>query len=42
LQATPVKGKDPKATAGIMHEVEERQHISNSNFHPIDGDFFWG
>ena len=25
-----------------MHEAEERQHINNSNFHPLDGDSFRG
>ena len=25
-----------------MHEAEERQHINNSNYHPLDGDSFRG
>ena len=25
-----------------MHEAEERQHINNSNFYPLDGDSFRG
>ena len=35
----PGQQQEPKGN-GRNHEAEERQHINNSNFHPLDGDSF--